>query len=63
MSLSLEKVAAHKDARRARMIAIVYPTQCSTDRYGSSSCWVIINGKVYDVTEFLPWVSSTPTSL
>ncbi|KZV77493.1 hypothetical protein PENSPDRAFT_679048 [Peniophora sp. CONT] len=41
MSLSLEKVATHKDARRARSTAV-------------ASCWVIIKGKVYDVTEFLP---------
>lgn len=50
MSLTLQQVAAHNNARCVES----HRGALSGSSHLCSSCWVIIANKVYDVTDFLP---------
>jgi cytochrome b involved in lipid metabolism len=51
MSWTLSQVAGHNTSR---YITATYVDYDRLIEQISSSCWVIINNKVYDVTDFLP---------
>ena len=47
---SLNDVAQHNSQRSVRLVH----SSPKSDLHCASDCWVIVDGKVYDVTDFLP---------